>query len=147
MFGRLRRSLRKSGELRRISRVLGREPSYEDFVARLEGGDDDREAALEKLLDLCETDPDLQKVLRPSDWDRENLKAAYWALMANGAGQWVRGHFVAVSTLVFVPTLTFFINSMREESSLRDVAFALVDYFEEGQVGLVEAEKEDWNLL
>ena len=145
MFGRLRRSLRKSGALRRISRVLGREPFYEDFVARLEGGDDDKEAALEKLLDLCETDPDLQKVLRASDWDRENLKAVYLALMANGAGQRVRGHFVAASTLVFVPTLTFLINSMRKERSLRDVAFALVDYFEKGQVGLVEAEKENWN--
>ena len=108
-------------------------------MSNLKGGDPS-DAALDELLDLCETNPDLQKVLRTYDWDRENLKAAYMALMANGAGQWVQGHFVLASTFVFVPTLTFLIGSIREGRSLTDIAFALVDYFEKGEVGPVETE-------
>ena len=46
MFGRLPRSLQKSGALRRIGRVLGGEPPYEDIVDTLEDGDDDKEAVL-----------------------------------------------------------------------------------------------------
>ena len=78
--------------------------------------------------------------LRASDWDREKLKTAYGALILNGAGQWVKGHFVAASTLVFGPTLIFLINSLHRERSLKEVAFILMVYFEKGQVGLVESE-------
>ncbi len=38
-------------------------------------------------------------------------EVAACALIANGAGQWVRGHYVAASAFAFVPTLEYVLGS------------------------------------
>jgi len=93
---------------------------------------------------LVDAFPDLMKEwdweenrdLDPASLSPGSAKRAHWKC----AGQWVQGHFVLASTFVFVPTLTFLIGSIREGRSLTDLAFALVDYFEKGEVGPVETE-------
>ena len=80
------RSLRKRRKLRRISRVLGAPFDTSRMVDELVSGNKDR--ALEDLLDLCESDPLLRQTMEAEEADRETLRALYWMLMKNGAGQW-----------------------------------------------------------
>ncbi len=91
------RSLKKSGRLKRISKVLGAEASVDNFVFSLGSEAGPKAQALCVLFDLCEADPDLSEVLTIYSADRVQLKATYIALIGNGAGQWVRGHYVAAS--------------------------------------------------
>ncbi len=74
------RSLKKSGRLRRISKVLGTETSFDDFVYSLGSEAGPKAQALSELFDLCEADPDLSQVLTNYSADREQLKATYIAL-------------------------------------------------------------------
>ena len=132
------RSLKKSGRLKRISKVLGAEADFDNFVFSLGSEAGPKAQALSELFDLCEADPDLSQVLTNYSADREQLKATYIALIANGAGQWVRGHYVAASAFAFVPTLEYVLGAHPEGESLPEMAFKLVDYFELGKFGPAE---------
>ncbi len=132
------RSLKKSGRLKRISKVLGAEMSFDNFVFSLGSEIGPKGQALSELFDLCEADPDLSQVLANYLADREQLKATYIALIANGAGQWVRAHYVAASAFAFVPTLEYVLGAHPEGESLPEMAFKLVDYFELGKFGPAE---------
>jgi len=132
------RSLKKSGRLKRISRVLGAEAAFDNFVFSLGSEAGPKAQALSELFDLCEADPDLSQVLTNYSADREQLKATYIALIANGAGQWVRGHYVAASAFAFVPTLEYVLGAHPEGESLPEMAFKLFDYFELGKFGPAE---------
>ena len=132
------RSLKKSGRLKRISKVLGAEADFDNFVFSLGSEAGPKAQALSELFDLCEADPDLSQVLTNYSADREQLKATYIALIANGAGQWVRGHYVAASAFAFVPTLEYVLGAHPEGESLPEMAFKLFDYFELGKFGPAE---------
>ena len=134
MLGNLVRSLRKSGRLKRISKALDARLSVDNLFS----GADKKDQALSELFDLCEADPNLRQVLANYSADREQLKATYIALIANCAGQWARGHFVAASVFAFVPTLEYVLGARLEGQNLRSVAFKLVDYFDRGKAGPVE---------
>ena len=132
------RSLKKFGRLKRISKVLGVGASVDDFVYSLGSEIGPKGQALSELFDLCETDPDLSQVLANYSADREQLRTIYIALIANGAGQWVRGHYVAASAFAFVPTLEYVLGAHSEGESLPEMAFKLVDYFELDKFGPAE---------
>ena len=56
--------------------------------------------------------------------------------MINGAGQDAGGHFVAASAIVYAQTLIFLYDKshgLRGEA----MAYALIEYFEEGKTGMV----------
>jgi hypothetical protein len=57
MFSNLVRSMKKPGQLRRISKVLGGGLSVDDLLSDKKG------QALTELFDLCEADPKLSRVL------------------------------------------------------------------------------------
>ncbi len=138
MFGNLIGSLRKSRRLKRISKVLGAETSFDDFIFGLGSEIGPKGQALSELFDLCETDPELRRVLENYAADRKQLRTIYITLIANGAGQWVRGHYVAASAFAFVPTLEYVLGAHPEGESLPEMAFKLVDYFELGKFGPAE---------
>ena len=127
-------SIKKSRRLKRLSNVLGAEVSVENFTAAA----DNNAKALNELFDFCEADSDLSRVLANYSANRSQLEATYEALIANGAGQWTRGHYVAVSALVSAPTLEYVLSAPSRGDNLYHVVFKLVGYFERGKVGPVE---------
>ena len=66
------------------------------------------------------------------------LKEKYEKLILYGAGQYVRGHWIAASALVFQSTLEYLFD-IRNEMSGRDegeeIAYKLLEYFENGEMG------------
>lgn len=127
-FADKRWSLKKRRELKRLSKVLGRAAEFEDFVDHVPR----YERALEDLLDLCERDKVLARVLRDYGVDRGSLWDLYTQLAANGAGQWVRRRFVAASALAREQTLTFCLEERRKGTPMRDIALELVACFHRG---------------
>jgi hypothetical protein len=60
-----------------------------------------KDSALEELFDLIHGEPMLLALLQKDGTTREDLRELYWALLAAGAGQWVKGHWVAASALCY----------------------------------------------
>ncbi len=131
-------SFSKSKELRRLSRELATSPFDQggDIVTNLLQGAKKKDQALSGLLDLCQSDPNVSQVMQKHGVQRADLEHLYQQLIAGGAGQWVAGHFVAASSLVFGQTLDYALGNLRTgKASLVEVAARLSDYFERGEVG------------
>src|SRR4051812_41891105 len=110
-------SLHKNWQLLKISRVLGRERSPEQWVADLESGKPDpKDLALERLFELCESDDECRGVLEADGADRSTLRDLYWKLMGAGAGQWQGKHWVPASTLAFARPLSYALKNSHEKS-------------------------------
>ena len=76
----------------------------EDIVVDI--GNAEADAACEELLDFCQNDPGVAGVCFDYELGREDLRKLYWMLRSNGAGHWVRGHYVALSTLAYAESLS-----------------------------------------
>ena len=134
------RSLRKQMKLRRISRVLGALFDAARWVDELgSGGTSEKDRALEDLLDLCESDFQLRQIMDAHGANRETLSELYWMLIANGAGQWAGGHFVAASALAYGFPLLFLLQNAGT-LHWRRICVLLIEYFERNEVGPVSLE-------
>ncbi len=134
------RSLRKQWKLRRISRALGAPSNSSRFIDELVSDKHSKKKlALEDLLNLCESDRLLRQTMDEHRVDRETLREFYWLLMANGAGQWVGGHFVAASALAYGFPLLFLLENA-DTLPWGRICVLLIEYFERNEVGPVPLE-------
>ena len=132
------RSIRKSWELQRISRILGQPPDPARFLEDLQSGTTAR--ALNDLFKLCETDPQVRIVLdKHGVVGRDRLQETFELLLHFGAGQWIAGHYVAASVFAFPATLDFVFASVGHEP-WEKIVVVLLEYFERGDVGAVPRE-------
>ena len=135
-----RSSQQRKRELLRISRILGQPISSAEILLGTS-----KDSALEELLGLILGDSALFGLLQKLGATREDLRELYWALLAAGAGQWVRGHWVAASTLCYGFTLEFVLTRCKDGKAAghtpreiwQPAAFTLVEYFAKGRVGRI----------
>jgi hypothetical protein len=89
------------------------------------------------MFDYCMEDPHLGLILKKYGVTKNKLDGLYSALIYNGLGQWVKGHYVAVSVLFFTHTLEYALKNYTTTGIDYQVAYNLLDYFEKGKVGNV----------
>jgi hypothetical protein len=134
------RSLRKQRKLRRISRALGAPFDGSRLIDELVFvKPSKKEKALQNLCDLCESDPRLRQTMEAHGANREVLRELYKLLIANGAGQWVGGHFVAASALAYGFPLLFVLQNADTLPWSR-ICVLLIEYFERNDTGPVPSE-------
>jgi hypothetical protein len=133
-------SLRKQRKIRRISRALGAPLDTSRFIDELTSGKPSkRDQALEDLFDLCESDSLLRQTMDAHGATRETLLELYKMLIANGAGQWVGGHYVAVSALGYGFPLLFILQNA-DTLPWGHICVLLIEYFERNETGPVPLE-------
>lgn len=124
--------------LERISRELGpdqnADPSNLDAImhSMLSRSNQQSESALVALLDYCDSNPDVQKVMTEFNATRETLIELYSNLLKAGAGQWAGGHYVPASALAYPHTLRYLLEHPESGLPLLDKAACLVMHFETG---------------
>jgi hypothetical protein len=131
-------SLVSAWKLWRISKDLALPTDINVLLSEDDRRQKVRRKAEEELLDLCESLPAVQPVLRHYGANRETLREALQMLQAGGAGQWVRGYYVAAGAFAYGVTIEFVLRRLQEPPSLDrnvDVAFRLIEYFENGETG------------
>ena len=134
-------SFKKSSKLAKLSKILGKEFSLDDAKERLRNlhsGENEKDAALEQLLDICENDKTLKDVMILNNASRSDLKELYQKLYLNGSGLWAKGHFICASALVFGTTLDFCLRESKKNTNPREILHTLYDYFEQGKLGSVD---------
>src|SRR6266511_881522 len=135
-------SLSKSFKLRSVSKRLGKSLLNGDFsIESMFAAGDAKDAALDDLLHLCESDRPVRHVIQQRGATREDLKELYHLLEAAGAGQWVGAHYVSASELAFGQTLDFALRKLTKptgpKGDPREIAYRLIRYFEDGEVGMI----------
>ncbi len=96
----------------------------------LQNGTNEKERALEEFLDLCESDEAVKEAMRVEGLSRADLMQLYANLSAAGCGQWVKGHYAALSTTAYVEPLLYASRAQKRGADWREIAFNLLDYWE-----------------
>ena len=135
-FSNLTRSWKKSSKLQELQKKIappgrGINDVVSDFRHLLEGGTNEKERALEDFLDLCEADEGVKNVMEIEALSRTDLKQLYIQLSANGLGQWVKGHYAALSTIAYVEPLQYAVRARKRGTGLQEIAFNLLEYWED----------------
>jgi hypothetical protein len=104
------------------------------FLDELQSGRSEHDEALEELWNLCNADPATRFVLEKHELDQKSFVDLYWGLLAGGAGQWARRHYVAASAMAFGFTLDYAIRN-RDAIPRTELAIRLINYFRNGEVG------------
>lgn len=133
LFSNLIRSWKKSSRLRELQlKIAPPGRSLDDVVSTfkrsLENGTNEKERALEEYLDLCAADEGVKKVMEIERLSRADLKQLYVQLSVNGLGQWVKGHYAALSTIAYVEPLQYASRAQKRGTGLLEIAFNLLEY-------------------
>ncbi len=117
MFKTLRFSLKKSKILAKIRKVVESRnfeaQSYIEIGIKntvIGGTMSDEELYIAELLTLLSKDKATTMLLAESNLKFDDLRSMISNLELNGAGQFVKGHYVAVSSIAFIDTLNVLCN-------------------------------------
>ncbi|MGQ0526438.1 MAG: hypothetical protein ACT4OY_00170 [Alphaproteobacteria bacterium] len=81
-----------------------------------------------EYFDLCETDKNIQAIMQKYNLSRDNLKKIYENLLNEGADQWKKGRFVALSTIAYPESLMFYLEAKNNKMSGPEIAYTLLQY-------------------
>lgn len=130
-------SILKNIKLKKISATLGKPFDFnnKNLVQNKMKGSDEKDKALNELYLLSKDFKLTSQRLEGYKISEKKFKEIYKKLLEEGAGQWVKGHYVAASSLVFGSSLEYIHNELEEEEpDWPRIAFNLVLYFETGKV-------------
>ncbi len=116
--------------LARICSELGRDVELDKPLAEMMSDSNRRERVKETLLDYCENQPEIKKIMSKSQVSRSDLKELYNQLLLAGAGQWTCGHWVAGSAIAYPESLNYLL--IRRGENMEETAYNLIMYFERG---------------
>ena len=123
------KSIKKSKKLVQYSKIL----------SELDLGNGEEEA-LQGIIDLAFEDANNAPIIKKHKITREKMEKKYQELVIHGAGQIAGDHWVAASALVYAQTLDYIFDKSNNKLT-RDsggvVAYALIEYFEQGKTGPV----------
>jgi len=142
VFSAIFSSIKKSKKLSEISKVLGKQMTTSEIMDSLLSRDDDSMGkAEEQLFDLIESDQNLKNIMIKYKADRKTLKEIYNMMNAIGAGQWVNGHYVSVSSLAFGGTLDYLLRNKEKFLTSYDdkmnMCYRLITYFQKNETGFI----------
>ncbi|BCA57098.1 hypothetical protein W02_42380 [Nitrospira sp. KM1] len=126
----------KSSRLHRLEKTIA--PPHQRvslIVAELmcvleQGGLTEKDRAFEEFVDLCESDEGIRRIMEAERLTRRDLKGIVVCLMARGLGEWIKGHYVALSTIAYAEPLQYFLRAERRGVHPQRVLRNLLDYWE-----------------
>ncbi len=128
------RSWKKSSKLRALQlKIAPPGLTVDEYVAEfmhtIRSGDSNKEKALEEFLDLCEEDDGIRNVMQIESLSRSDLKELYLRLCSAGLGQWIKGHYAALSTIAYGEPLLFLVRAEKTGMNLREISVILLRYW------------------
>lgn len=130
ILGNLFYSWKKSSKLRKLQLKISPPNQGEMDFSTMFSKASEREDAIEEFLNLCVSDPGVQQVMEVENLSRSDLRDLYQVLMLNGLGQWVKGHYAALSTIAYFEPLMFSVRAKNEGVSILEICDKLLDYWE-----------------
>lgn len=129
-------SWKKFSTVRKLERTMA--PPNErvhDVVADLmsvllRGGPGEKQEAFEQFLAVCEAEMGVRAVLKRERLTRQDLKNIVLFLLGAGLGEWINGHYVALSTIAYAEPLQYVIGAERQGVSSRHMFFCLLEYWQ-----------------
>jgi hypothetical protein len=127
-------SMKKSKFIRQVSVILGDNSSITSVENLMQQGDK-KKAAENTMYEFCLNDPLLSQVIQKYNATKIDLENIYRILIAQGAGQWIKGNYVPVSSLLFQHSLDYLLEKIKTSKIGPEEAYRVLMYFEKGETG------------
>lgn len=102
-----------------------------DLTCMLTGGETrEKEGAIVEFFDLCESDDGVRKVMEHEHLSRLDLKGIVVSLLTRGLGEWIKGHYAALSTIAYAEPLEYFVRAEQRGVSRQHIYFNLLEYWQ-----------------
>ena len=122
-------SIRKSRKLTQLQRKISPPGlTVDDLISRFH--DNTATEALKEFMELCANDKNVKPLMAAHNLSKTDLINMYHQLLASGAGQWIKGHYCALSTIAYHEPLYFYIMSKKKNISDLEIVVTLLDYWE-----------------
>ena len=119
-FSKFKGSWKKSGSIGKLQQK----------IASITFDADKEEWLMEEYLDLCMTGEGVVHVMRNYGLSKEDLYQYYIQLSAAGLGQWIKGHYVSLSTITFFEPLLYLVEAKKREIAWGTIVANLLHYWE-----------------
>jgi hypothetical protein len=86
-------------------------------------------AAMDRYLDFCLADEALMPALQRHGLARDDLRARCEWLNAGGLGRWIKGHYMALSSIAYVEPLEYLALAERRGEDRTTICANLIDYW------------------
>lgn len=83
-----------------------------------------------EFLDFCTKDRLVARAMSDLRLNKDDIQNIVWMLMANGAGQWVNGHYVALSAIADVNCLHKVVVQSRSGRPWQQIALICLENFD-----------------
>jgi len=132
------KSYKKGLKLTKISKVLAENDIRKTLENFRNGVDDTSKGdALKELFEISQQEEGLRMLLGKYNIDFNKFVGLYTKLKLHGAGQWIKGHYVAASSLVYGGSLEYLLRNT-ENKNFDSVAFRLIKWFENKESGQIK---------
>ena len=133
------RSFKKSLKIRKLTKkYVGLQISSATnvFEALVTDRSEEKNKIIDEIVDLAFNEPNNQYPIKKFKINRKKLADTISDLEKFGCGQYAKGHYVAISSILYAQTLEFIFYKKRNTRPEKEVmAFELINYFEENNTG------------
>ena len=128
----------KSYKLNKISKIISQDMGNSNIDNIFDTSKSKKQdKAKSDLFKFCEKDRFIKRELKHHKVGRKELEELYLLLLANGAAQWERGHFVLISIFFYNATLDYCLSREKVDVSVERMIIRCLDYFANGETGLI----------
>lgn len=139
MFGEIFRSIKKSSNVRKLTKEylksrqdLSTGSAFDILTADTTG----RDNVINKIIDMAYNEPSNQLPIKKFKITREKLAEIISYLEVLGCGQYAKGHYVAISSILYPQTLEYiFYKKRKNMDENQKMAIDLINYFAENNTG------------
>jgi hypothetical protein len=133
------RSVKKSFKVKRLTKEYLKHSITEQtsaFEALMSDRSDKRDLVLDELVDTSFNEPNNQPVIKKFKLNKEKLKEIVRKLEFFGGAQYVAGHYISVSSILYPQTLEFIVYKDRKaEVEKMRMVLRIMDYFKNRETG------------
>ena len=139
MIGEIFRSFKKSSKIKKLTKEylksrqhLSSGTAFEILTADTSA----RDNAINKIVDMAYNEPNNQPPIKKFNITKEKLAEIISRLELFGCGQYAKGHYVAISSILYPQTLEYiFYKKRKNMNENQRMAIDLINYFAENNTG------------
>ena len=139
MFGEIFRSFKKSSKVKKLTIEYLKSkmnPSSSSAFEMLTADTTPRDNTINKIVDMAYNEPNNQPPIKKFKITKDKLAETIPHLEMLGCGQYAKGHYVAISSILYPQTLEYiFYKNRKNRAEKERMAIDLLNYFDENNTG------------
>ena len=123
LFSSLKKSWKKSGNLQKLqNRIVSASGSFDT--------EDEEHLMNTYFKEICLQDEGVASIIRKYELSKDDLYQYYINLSAAGLGQWIKGHYVPLSTIAYYEPLLYLVESKKRNVPWGTIVGNILYYWE-----------------